>query len=74
MIGISGSLFWSKTLMELIFNSCGEFRLSSEGPVSQIHSPRLHDGARDRLRSFKFCSDGKERVGCGKQREVNALI
>ena len=41
MIGISGSLIWSKTLMELIFNPCGEFRLSPEGPVSQIHSPHL---------------------------------
>ena len=26
VIGISGSLIWSKTLMELIFNLCGEFR------------------------------------------------
>ena len=26
VIGISGSLIWSKTLMELIFNPCGEFR------------------------------------------------
>ena len=42
MIGISGSLIWSKTLMELIFNPCGEFRSSLEGPVSQIHSPHLH--------------------------------
>ena len=24
--GISGSLIWSKTLMELLFNPCGEFR------------------------------------------------
>ena len=45
MIGISGSLIWSKTLMELIFDACGEFRLSPEGPVSQIHSPHLHVGA-----------------------------
>ena len=36
---------WSKTLMELIFNPCGEFRWSPEGPVSQIHAPHLHDGA-----------------------------
>ena len=42
MIGISGSLFGSKTLMELIFNPCGEFRWSPEGPVSQIHSPYFH--------------------------------
>ena len=26
VIGISGSLIWSKTLMELIFNPCAEFR------------------------------------------------
>ena len=28
----------SKTLVELIFNPCGEFRRSPEGPVSQIYS------------------------------------
>ena len=33
------------TLMELLFNLCGEFRLSPEGPVSQVHSPHLHIGA-----------------------------
>ena len=43
VIGISGSRIWSKTLMELIFNPCGEFR--PEGPVSQIHSPNLRVGA-----------------------------
>ena len=41
MIGISGSLIWSKTLMELKFNLCGEFRLSPEDPVSQINSLHL---------------------------------
>ena len=55
MIEISGSLTWSKPLMELIFNPCGEFRWSSEGPVSQIHSPHLHVGTpgifSDHLRS-----------------------
>ena len=45
MIGISGSLICSKTLMELIFNPCCELRWSPEGPVSQIHSPHLHAGA-----------------------------
>ena len=44
-IGISGSLIWLKTLMELIFNTCGEFRWSPDGPVNQIHSPHLDDGA-----------------------------
>ena len=29
----------------MIFNPCGDFRWSPEGPVSQIHSPHLHDGA-----------------------------
>ena len=56
MIGISGSL--SKNLMELIFNPCGEFRSSPEGPVSQIHSPHLHVGVpgifSDLLRSVEM--------------------
>ena len=42
VIGIFGSLIWSKTLMELKFNPCGEFRWNSEGPISQIHSLHLH--------------------------------
>ena len=33
--------------MELIFNPCGEFRWSPEGPVGQIHSPHLHVEAPD---------------------------
>ena len=44
VIGISGSLVWSKTLMEFILNPCDEFRWSSEDPVSQIHAPHLHAG------------------------------
>ena len=75
VIGISSSLIWSKTFVELIFNTCGEFRWSPEGPVSQIHSPHLHVGApRIFFRSRKVCSDAKERVGCGKQREATAPI
>ena len=27
------------------FNLCSEFQLSLEGPVSQIYSPHLHNGA-----------------------------
>ena len=42
VIVISESLIWSKTLMELIFNPCCDFRWSPEGPVSQIHPPHLH--------------------------------
>ena len=57
-IGISGALIWSKTLIELIFNPCGDFRWSPKGPVSQIHSPRFHVVApgifSDLLRSVKM--------------------
>ena len=45
VIGIYGSLIWSKPPKELIYNPCGEFRCSPEGPVSQIHSLHLHVGA-----------------------------
>ena len=41
VIEIYESLIWSKTQMELIFKPCGEFRVSPEGPVSQIHCPYL---------------------------------
>ena len=50
MLGVKGD--WDfrisdlvKKLMELIFNSCSEFRWSPKGPVSQIHSSYLHVGA-----------------------------
>ena len=57
--------------MELMFNPSGEFWYSPE----QIHSPHLNVGApRNLFTSFKFCSDGKERVGCGKQQEATAPI
>ena len=75
VIGISGSVIWSKTLMELIFNPCSEFRWSPEGPVSQIHSPHRLVGAPGIFfRSFKVYSATKERVWCGKQREATAPI
>ena len=64
-----------QTLMELIFNHCGEFRWNPEGPVSQIHTPHLHDGVTvDIFRSLKVCQDAKERVGFRKQREATAPI
>ena len=73
MIGISGSLIWLKTRMELIFNPYGEFRLSPKDPVSQIHSPNLHVGATE-IFSDLLRSDAKERVGCGKQWKATAPI
>ena len=75
LIGISGSLIWSKTLMELMFNPCGEFRRSPEGSVSQIHSPHLLVGApgifSDLLRSVQML---KREWGCGKPREATVPI
>ena len=58
VLGILGSLIWSKTLMELTFNPCGEFWWNPEGPVSQIQSPNIHVGApeifSDLLRSVQM--------------------
>ena len=58
VIGISGSLIWSNTLMELIFNPCGEFRWNPEGPFIEIHFPHLKAGApgifSDLLRSVQM--------------------
>ena len=72
MIGISGSLICSRALMKLIFNPCGEFRWSPEGPVNRDHSPHLYVGAPGIFfRYFKVCSDGKERVGWGTQRKAS---
>ena len=53
VIGILGSLIWSKTLMELIFIPCGEFRWSPKGPIKQIYSLHLH--------AFKVFADSEER-------------
>ena len=66
MIGISGFLIWSKTLMELLFNPCSEFRFSPEGPFSQIYSPRLLVGIfSDLLRSVQMLKRerGAESIG-----------
>ena len=54
--------FWISDLLKnpdgTDINPCGEFRLSSEGPFSHIHSPHLHVGApgifSDLLRSVQM--------------------
>ena len=63
-----------KTLMELIFSPCCEFRWSPEGPVIQIYSPYLHVGAPGIFLKLNVCSDAKERVWWGKHRDGTALI
>ena len=58
VIGIFGSLIWSKTLVQLTFKPCGEFQWSLEDLCSQIYSPHLHKGApgifSDLLRSVQM--------------------
>ena len=48
--------------MKLMFNPCGEFLRSPEGPFSQIHSPHLHVVAHgifsDLLRSVQMLKRG----------------
>ena len=76
VIGISGSLFWSKILFELIFYLCGEFRWSPEGPVRQIHSPHLHVGTpgifSDLLRSVEMLK--RERGGAESNGKLSHLF
>ena len=60
-------------------NSCGKFRWSLDGPVSQIHSPHLLVGApeifSDLFRSVQMLREReRERVGWGKQREATAPL
>ena len=71
VIRISGSLIWSKTLMELYLTpvvNFGEVRRAQLAKSSLLASTLVPLG------SFKFCSDAKERVGFGKQREATAPI
>ena len=78
VIGISGSLIWSKTLMKLIFNRSGEFRWSLEGPGSQIHSPHRHAGApgifSDLLRSVQTLKRDWVRKATGSYRTYLSLV
>ena len=77
MIGISGSLNWSKTLMELIYLTpvvnFGEVRRA------QLAKFTLPTFTLVPLESFKVCSDAKERERerereSGKQREATTPI
>ena len=51
VIGISRSLIWSKTLMELIINSCGEFRWVRR---AQLAKSTLLTSTSVPLRSFQI--------------------
>ena len=66
VIGISGSLVWSKILMELIFNPCGEFRWSPEDPVSQIQSHHFYAGAPGIFSDFLRSSQMLKREWCAE--------
>ena len=76
---ISGSLIWSKTLLELTFNPCGEFRWSPESPVIQIHSPHLLVGAygifSDLLRFVQMLKrESGVRKATGRYRTYSSLV
>ena len=71
MTRTSRSLIWSKTLMELIFNPCGNF---GEVLRTQLAKSTLLTSTLGLLRSFKVCPHDKERVGCGKKRAATASI
>ena len=71
VIGISGSLIWSKTLMEFILTpvvNFGEVRRAQLAKCTVLTSTLVP------LSSFKVCSDANERVGCGKQWETTTPI
>ena len=74
LIRISGSLTWSKTLMKVIFTpvvNFGDVRRAQLAKSTLLTSTLC---PWDLFRSFKVCSDVKERVGWGKQREITAAI
>ena len=55
MIGISGSLIWLKTVMELIFNPYGEFQRSPEAQLAKSSPPQWGPGIfSDLLRSVQM--------------------
>ena len=68
-----------KTLLELIFKPCGEFRWSAEGPVSQIHSLHLLVGApgifSDLLRVVQMLKrESRVRKATGSYRTYSSLV
>ena len=62
VIGISGSLIWLKTLMELICNPCGEFRWSPENSAKSILLTSTL-GLLGSIQIFKVCLNAKQRGG-----------
>ena len=77
MIGIYGSLMWSKTLMELMYLTpmvnFGEFRSAQLAKSTLLTSRLVPLGS---FQIFNFCSEAKEREReeCGKRRNATAPI
>ena len=67
-----------KTLIELIYDPCGEFRWTPEGPASQIHSPHVRDGVpgifSDILRSVQMLRREWVRKGTWSYRTYPSLV
>ena len=74
VIGISRSLIWSKTTMELIFNPVVNFGKVRRAQLAKSTSSPPRWCPWDLFRFFKVCSNSKERErGCGKQRKLPHL-
>ena len=75
MIGISGSLIRSETLMELIYLTTvlnfDEVWRAQLAISTLLTSTLVPLGS---FQIFKMCSDAKERVGYGKQQEATAPV
>ena len=74
MIGISGYLIWSKTLMERNLTpvvNFGEDRKAQLAKSTLLTSTLMTLGS---FQSFKISPDAKQRVGCGKQRKATTPI
>ena len=71
VIGISGSLIWSKPRWNWFLTPVMNF-----GEVRRVQLAKYtHPTSKlVPLGSFMVCSDAKERVGCGKQREASVSI
>ena len=69
---------WDFRISDLVKNPDGTDILTLVVNFGEVRRVELAKSilltSRDLFRSFKVCSDAKERVGCGKQREATAPI
>ena len=63
-----------KADMKRIYTRVVNFGEIRTAQLAKSTPPHLHAGAPGTFSDILVCSDAKERVGCGKQREDTALI